>query len=526
MLDTRTDMVGTRLPAGWSFLAEPVLTGDPVPGAFVVEINVDAGGFRVDGRLTPPSVVARAVAAVRASAGADAGRDDPVLVVPHGPIPAGPAADLLYGALADALGVLVTASDGPVVLVGDKLTTPGEIQWWAPARGVVGVGGDFPTAGPTTSAHPVDPAIPTPPPPAPPAPPPPPAEPARGRAAVVLAARADHEPHPVTVTRLNGVHAHALDAARWTRRWTGVETPPPPPSPGTGPGAIDPVRAEDGCAPAGQVGTDPEPGPPPPETTDQPTRPVWIAAAHWGTDERTLLRRAIRQRYDTHARAVGRTIAEEPGLHAGRPSTDLVTDLVALRAYDVDDRDAVNAALRTGTGTDRELLLARGAAAGLGRLPAVFGPVFASGDTDLIGRPGDELVEPGFLDADLVRTVPDGVPVEYVIWSVSAHRLGSLSPERPTSVLFGPGSRFVVLAVDRPTHAADDGAPVRVLLRDRTDRQDGRSGLDERLITRLRLALEQPSAREHRRPLSIAPGFDARGNPFTAADPIASHGGQ
>ncbi|MCL9797459.1 hypothetical protein MXD58_024725, partial [Frankia sp. AgKG'84/4] len=113
-----------------------------------------------------------------------------------------------------------------------------------------------------------------------------------------------------------------------------------------------------------------------------------------------------------------------------------------------------------GPGPADAALIARRACAGLGRLPAVVGPVFHDADADpaLLRRyrSGDLVVEPGFLTAS-TRPRPTPAPVRYVIWSSTARRTGLLIPdltgsgEDPPDVLFAAGTRFVVLAVDPAT---------------------------------------------------------------------------
>jgi hypothetical protein len=276
---------------------------------------------------------------------------------------------------------------------------------------------------------------------------------------------------------LNGSHARALDPGRWSRSWTEVKD-----------------AAEPGEAPAG---------------THEESVPIWIADRPWGAGERARLRRLIQQRYDTHARTVARVIAEEPGLLAGQPQAELITDLVALRAYHVDDHESINAALRGAEASERELLLARGAIQGLTRLPSVLGAVFAVSVAPATGYlPGDELIEPSFVDVSLARAGAPEVRTEFAIWSVSAHRLDATAP----AAVFPPGSRFSVLAVDPPPSA---GEPSRVLLLDRADNRPIRSEHHERLCTRLRTLLDLPVSETSARPLPFAPGLDARGRRFT-----------
>ena len=239
---------------------------------------------------------------------------------------------------------------------------------------------------------------------------------------------------------------------------------------------------------------------------------------------------------DAHARVASRTLAEEPGLRATGSAADLVADLVALIAYHAEERDAVNTALRTGRGeglAGREALVARGAAQALRRLPAVLGPVFAAGrDTPVViggYRAGAELVEPAFVDVAVAGSRAPGATVEFVIWSVSARRLDRIGSDGALTAVFPPGSRFAVLAVDPPT---GEGAPTRVLLRDRAGERSSGNGGADRVLDRLRGAQPWGEANEPARPLAFAPGIDERGHRYalppvaTAAAPQnAGHGG-
>ncbi|MEU7958513.1 hypothetical protein [Micromonospora humida] len=170
---------GRPVPGGWSFLPDPAgtpLGRDDLPGpgrqapvpldVYLVEVALGAGGFQVDGRPVPPGVLAGHLAALRR-----AGR--PVVLCGDAPYPA--TAGMLFGALADALGVPVVAGDARVeVTATGLLTTTGTFRRWRPrpaagtARTVTDLGpvlpapAGLPTAPPTppnapaTSAPPDD----------------------------------------------------------------------------------------------------------------------------------------------------------------------------------------------------------------------------------------------------------------------------------------------------------------------------------------------------------------------------------
>ncbi|MEV4352519.1 hypothetical protein AB0J83_49340, partial [Actinoplanes sp. NPDC049596] len=256
-----------------------------------------------------------------------------------------------------------------------------------------------------------------------------------------------------------------------------------------------------------------------------PARPLWLPAADAAGDDpgarRTALRRVLGGRYDAHARVVAKALAEQPGLRAvALAGGDVTTGLIALRAYLDSERDALNAGLRGESEEDPERieLLAREAVLGLRRLPPVFGPVYRSVPAArevLAGyRPGEELVEPAFLDGDRLPSAPGGGEMEVAIWSAGAHRLSGLGAAEG-AVLFAPGSRFAVLAVDE-----NDGVPVRVLLRELSAARARRPARPappdsvDRILSKLReTPRRRPPARAEHRTM-FAPGLDAAGRPY------------
>jgi hypothetical protein len=204
-----------------------------------------------------------------------------------------------------------------------------------------------------------------------------------------------------------------------------------------------------------------------------------------------------------------RTLAEEPGLRGAATEAELVAGLVALRAYCAGDRPAINRALRTGENADRPAVIARGAAFGMRCLPAVLGPVFRPArltpEQLAAYRPGQDLIEPGFLDVDLLPTAAIDDTAEFAIWSVSARRLGKLGgSDIPAAALFPPGTRLTVLAVD------DAGAKPRILL---ADSAAGTKRAD-RILARLR---DATFASAQRSAPGDAPGLDDRSRPYALA---------
>jgi len=238
------------------------------------------------------------------------------------------------------------------------------------------------------------------------------------------------------------------------------------------------------------------------QTHGVPDNPLWIDAQEWAEPDRVTLRRALGDRYDVHGRGVTRLLAEQPGLRATGATADLVPELVALLAYHSDEQETINKQLRSGGSDDRGELVARAATRGLLRLPTVFGPVFATGRTAVWYRPGDELIEPAFLDVDTAGAPQADAAVEYVFWSISARRL----PADSTTAAFPPGSRFSVLAVDSMANGR-----LRVLL---ADRAGGRPGVLERLRNASPGAMRNPL-----RHLSFSPGLDDQGRRYVKGAP-------
>jgi hypothetical protein len=239
----------------------------------------------------------------------------------------------------------------------------------------------------------------------------------------------------------------------------------------------------------------------------------WLAVLPRVTvEDRERLRALLGWHYEAHARAVLSALALQPGLRAGPGPDDLLAGLVAVRAYlsaegglDAAGRslDAVLRDARRRPDEDGRLLLGRCAQAGIGRLPAVVGPVFrpAAPEPGVVRRyrAGDMLVEPAFLEASTTPWDLPGRTVEYVIWSSTARRtawlgLDSTAGGSPSHALFLAGTRFVVLGVDLGvgvglgTGTGTGEAPARVLLREAVGGRAER-GLDERALGRLRDAL-------------------------------------
>ncbi|MGW0504393.1 hypothetical protein [Micromonospora sp. NPDC003241] len=539
---TRAVPPGVRTATGWSLLdtGSPV-TGSPATGSaaagFVVEIEVGATGFRNAGRPVPPATLATLLTTVR--------DDDPrpVVLVVTGTTPTGSAAaGLIFGGLATALGEPILVCTGTVIAADDgTLTTTTTFHRWPPRNGPTTprpqeIGAtlsvDPDPDGPAASDEPmpvaldpasiielrdgdrwrvptaVDPARWSAPVPAGRAVPPDRLPPALGEGRPSAPAS-----DPTIITEPHRVDPSDQTEADSARLATDIPvTVPVSPSP-TGPAGQAPVHGPPPGPPVvtsdgptggtppvvpGESGSPtPPPGPTGPDDThpEAPPGPAPSRAVarrlddRWGPDDRTRLRQVLDGRYDGYARMVTRVLAEEPGLRAAGAAADVVAALVALCAYGGSERDRINDALRGGPdGVPELLLLARGARHGLRRLPTVLGPVHAHGEVPspiLDGyQPGDELVEPAFVDVDLVRRPTSAATVEFAIWSATARRVDRFG----SGALFPPGSRFVVLAVDP---ADTPGRPSRVLLGDLAGAGPQPARTVGRMRDRLRQAQEQ-----------------------------------
>ena len=549
--DRELSVPGVRTPAGWSFLDEPAIGTGPALAGFVVEVRVDLTGFRVGGRPLPPRSLARLIAARRPDA------RQPVVLVVRGATVGGTAADLLYGALADALAVAVYAADADVHRTATGLLrTTGTFRRWnprtgrgegRPARQIRVIGNVLPPlpVRPAQRTRPAEAIRPV-------------AEPRRpveeAPEPAVLGPEVAALLAPERWLRRSGmapVEAPALPepvAALRTARVMGVAKVPPaddaprriespvavtypqvdrpavasspaavaedadvePPVAGTHPAVSGPQSAPAAMAAV----SEPEP--------DRPS-PRWLVDADLAeaVADRGILRQALAGRYDAHARVVSRTLAESPGLRAAAGAVaDLTAGLVAVCAYYDGRRDEMNEVLRGSgpeDGVETAMLLARSATYGVRRLPTVLGPVFRSGSASpgqiAAYRPGEVLIEPAFIDVNLTAGPAPESDVEYVIWSVSARRLDGLAQNHPGRAIFQPGNRFQVLTVDDPEPG---GGPARVYLRDlAAARRGGRDSI-ERILSQLRAVPRAGSGpgSQHAVPLNFAPGLDASGRPF------------
>ncbi|MFD0584841.1 hypothetical protein [Dactylosporangium darangshiense] len=597
---------GARTRAGWSFLGTSLSGASRVLAGFLVEVIVEATGFRVAGRPVSPRSLGKMIADCRDGLG------QPIVVIPHGMTLSGPAAGLLFGGLADAVAAPVLAADAEVTFSATGiLTTSGTFRRWNPrtphtggwsrSRRVHDLGSVLPPrpvparrrsdsarSDPLTDlmapAEQVpagtDRAVALPPVAA--------TTVAVGRSIVDDAAATPRGIDPAMAPASIAPQLASLLAPRARPVAAGLSWIAAAPDADVGPSGVPnettvpgvvaapvevtsesvgrPLAASPTTEAFQQPSSTPEhivgggtgrlvmPVQPltsrvqsavsvvrmRPDVTKSPAAPAapsWLRMSEADIDaavaDRAALRLALRGRYDAHARVVSRTLAEEPGLRSSAGAlAELTAGLVAVLAYCEGERDQINDVLRGGGAqeeVERAALLARAAMYGLRRLPAVLGPVFRSGfaDPDVIAgyRPGDELVEPAFVDVDLQRGTVAASGVEFAIWSVSAHRLKGLSSGAQGSALFPPGSRFVVLAVD-DSDVPD--VPVRVLLSDvATSSGSGRVGPSvdspdgvERVLSRLRGP--RRGAGIASAPLAFAVGVDDAGRRFLP--PVAGAG--
>jgi YD repeat-containing protein len=590
---------GRASVAGWSFMDTPSVLPALVADVFAVEVRLDHSGFQIGGRTVAPRTFASMIA------GARPGR--PVLLLPNGPRPAGPALDMLVGAVCDALDQTVTVADDLLwCTVSGLIRTDGTFRRFHPRRDtpgrrvemlgsvlpkpVRGVGrppvpvlvdekpmDDGATAVPVgpewaklldparfavpaaTDYEPVEPAW---------KPEPAPAPVSIRASAPVRAAGSARVPAAAAVPVPLADEPTMVPLARIAAALGTASVPAPAePAPEIAQPAVAAVAAPVEVAtaepvevatvevatiePEPQPQAEPEPEPAPviaepasPEPADRPgdteiphgdaDSALWLPDDEPDDEALTADRNALRQvlgvRYDSHARIVTRTLSERPGMRAGAGTTaGISAGLVAVRAYLLDSRDDVNAVLRGAKAhrdDDHVPLLARTARYGLQRLPAVFGPVFGTlpgaRATAALYQPGEELVEPAFLDVGLTPAATGVAEVEFAIWSVSAHRLAGIGTD-DNAALFPPGSRFAVLAVDQPE---DDEQPVRVLLRDLAvspARRTGRAGAGQGpdgVLSRLREVTRPARTKRPPRPrLTFPIGLDARGRRYRRSGP-------
>jgi hypothetical protein len=542
------DLVGTPTALGWTFVASPEAGGGSrsvlsVPAArvappeawYAVEVELHAGLPKVDGRPVAPAGLARQIAACPGRYGR------PVVLVTVGAPLGARMATALFGTLADALGVPVIASGGPIrVDPRGDLETLESFRRWEPRSG--GAQREITDLGRNLRARPPRPTRLRPPrirpprvrpvPPAagePPASDPGPHPSEIPADLVALLARSWPVPPTVGGTADRGNPGDPVEGDL-----AGPDGDPVPepvlalvPEPVASTAAGDPPRlaenpvsvplADHGDHPVEETTAVtpsalttpseslPERGSGAVATSVEPA--VWIGPRTM-VPPRPALRAALGQLYDVCGRFATRLLAEQPGLRVGRDRNDLMAALTALRAYCLAERDFVNATLRScpdSAAAGRVTTLATWMVRGLESCPSTLGPLFRPGSTPpaLLEayRPEMLLAEPGFLDAELDYVPRDGTTVEYVIWSLTARRLDRLTDDTNYSrqaaiALFPPNTRFEVLAVERPDLEAGAASRCRVLLRQLLPTDIPGGDAAQRILDRLRSAVDTTAADE------------------------------
>jgi len=128
---TASPATGSPTPAGWSFVdgATPIGNVPSLVGP-IVEISAGPPGFVVLGQHLAPAAAAELISSC--------GFPGPIVVVCHGE----PPATHTFAALADALGVPITAADAEVSLThSGRLHTSGRFRTWQPGQADVQLGG-------------------------------------------------------------------------------------------------------------------------------------------------------------------------------------------------------------------------------------------------------------------------------------------------------------------------------------------------------------------------------------------------
>ncbi|MGW1028999.1 hypothetical protein ACWD4J_35870 [Streptomyces sp. NPDC002577] len=168
--------------------------------------------------------------------------------------------------------------------------------------------------------------------------------------------------------------------------------------------------------------------------------------------ERTWLRRTLKEQYDSAANHVARVLSESPGLRAAskQSADDVVTDLVAVRMYLSGGTDRIDSAVRSAT-VGPHVPLARCVASGLRRLPSYRGATMlrttlSEAEWQWYGK--RRLVTEWAFCSALTTAHPEMAgDVDVLIWSMTARRTALLDATVPDRVLYLPGTSFKVLGV-------------------------------------------------------------------------------
>ncbi|MFE7271401.1 hypothetical protein [Streptomyces sp. NPDC057623] len=177
-----------------------------------------------------------------------------------------------------------------------------------------------------------------------------------------------------------------------------------------------------------------------------------VPPEHGIEQERTWLRRTLKEQYDSAANHVARVLSESPGLRGGskQSADDVVTDLVAVRLYLSGGTDRIDSAVRGAT-VGPHVPLARCVASGLRRLPSYRGATLlratlSEAEWQWYGK--RRLVTEWAFCCALTAAHPEMAgDVDVLIWSMTARRTALLDPTVPDRVLYLPGTSFKVLGV-------------------------------------------------------------------------------
>ncbi|MFG2549598.1 hypothetical protein [Streptomyces sp. NPDC048581] len=272
---------------------------------------------------------------------------------------------------------------------------------------------------------------------------------------------------------------------------TSARTPAPPPAPAAAPappGTPAPAPAPTPAArtKAQRPAVRMQPVPAPDACAVPPERGI--------EQERTWLRRTLKEQYDSASNHVARVLSESPGLRGGskQSADDVVTDLVAVRLYLSGGTDRIDSAVRGAT-VGPHVPLARCVASGLRRLPSYRGATLlraALSEAEWQWYGKRRLVTEWAFCSALTAAHPEMTgDVDVLIWSMTARRTALLDPTVPDRVLYLPGTSFKVLGV------RDEERRV-LLLRELTGPEIGADGsvdirrlpLDDLAMTRLEQA--------------------------------------
>ncbi|MFE9853129.1 hypothetical protein ACFYPN_30660 [Streptomyces sp. NPDC005576] len=228
-------------------------------------------------------------------------------------------------------------------------------------------------------------------------------------------------------------------------------------SPAASPAASGAASPADPVVPAPAAGTGHG------RRSTEPSRPAFpFTPTHRSTPaDREALRGLVGDQWDQHSAALTRALSRLPALRVQAQREDARADLIAVRAYLTSPEGKLShrGVERAFADGDRDIMpFVACAASGLRRLPSHRGPAARSAGTEsgaadgLIA--GQELCQAGPMSALVLEGMAPSATVDrYLIWSVVGRRVRPLleqstAPDVLEEIVFGPGTRFRVLAVD------------------------------------------------------------------------------